>query len=213
MTHAKRPYIIAIEGIDKSGKHSLTQLAASHFRGKGYSVDTSEFHRYDTPTGQIIANYLKEQNSMNPDAIELIMAADKLNQRDMILENEHDILILDRYLLSQYAYARAKHSRFGDDEFEWIFEEMPAADLTFTLHLSPEVSMARKGKHGENDRYERDRNLLSRVNHAMSPQVTAPYLYTDRLIEFREIDEDSIEDIFAAMVLYLDECMEPEVKA
>lgn len=203
------PYIIAIEGIDKSGKHTLAKGLVETFEAKGYTVEHSEFHRYDTPTGELIARYLKKEIELSDDAIELIMAADKINQLDYIRNCESDILILDRYLLSQYAYAEAKN-RLGMTtatayKLHKVLEDMPKADVTIILTLDPKVSMARKGKHGDNDRYESDIRLLQAVNQAMHDLPR--HLYSRKNVQINLKETDTPEMVEAAFHSYFDEVL------
>ena len=50
--------IIGFEGLDKSGKRSQSELLYKALYERGYNVQKSEFHRYDTPTGQLIRRFL-----------------------------------------------------------------------------------------------------------------------------------------------------------
>jgi dTMP kinase len=130
----------------------------------GYKVIQSEFPRYDTSTGLLIRQHLTGQWNVNKETFELIMTADKQSQQKWFeqLENEgYDFLILDRYLLSQVAYGMAN----GMDG-RWIVElhkYMRYPDLDIVIDIPVEVSMTRKGKHGANDKYESDYEMLSRV--------------------------------------------------
>lgn len=156
--------IIAFEGIDKSGKRTQSELLARELSERGYSVVHSEFHRYDTPTGKIIRQFLDGEYKAPQIAIECIMAADKYAQLDWFKELEEqgtDVLILDRYILSQMVYAK---SQDVDIDFMCeLLELLPAPSFEFFLDVSVEESMARKGQHGENDLYERDHAFLTKV--------------------------------------------------
>jgi len=156
--------IIAIEGLDKSGKHTTVKGLKEKLTLDGYKVEASEFHRYDTETGQLIRKWLYGEFPVDQKTIELIMAADKYAQLQFFEElkqKETDILLLDRYIGSQYVYSRAA----GVDE-KWIEELLryvPIPDMEILVDVSAQTSMERKGKHGENDRYESDYKLLSQA--------------------------------------------------
>lgn len=158
--------IIALEGLDKSGKATQTSLLASRLRKDGYSVAQSEFHRYDTPTGELIMKWLKKEWNVDQKTIEFVMAADKQAQQSMFTwaeESGIDALILDRYTLSQLVYSTA-----NGIPLEWaeqLQKYMRQPDLTIVIDIPAEVSMLRKGKHndGVNDRYESDLELLREV--------------------------------------------------
>jgi dTMP kinase len=156
--------IIAIEGIDKSGKYTQTRLLCDKLINDGYRVQISEFHRYDQHTGALIMKWLKNEWKASQNTIELIMAADKQLQQEWFEELEkekYDFLILDRYTLSQFVYGAANNM-----DINWIKELqrfMRKPDLDIVIDISAEISIKRKGKYGENDRYESDLQLLEKV--------------------------------------------------
>lgn len=153
--------IIAFEGIDKCGKNSQTELLYGALQRRGYNVVKSEFHRYDTPTGQLIRRFLDGKYHAPQKAIECLMAADKYAQLDWFdeLEKDTDVLLLDRYTLSQRAYSEANGV---DKHFVYnLLEDLPYPDYTFYLDIEPQESMRRKGQHGENDLYESNYDLLA----------------------------------------------------
>lgn len=158
--------IIAIEGLDKSGKHTESELLVQELRDWGYTAIKSEFHRYDTPTGSLIMKWLTKEWDVDQPTIELIMAADKQAQQkwfDELEEQGVDYLVLDRYTASQqvYSYANGISPMFTS----MLQRYMRKPDIEILLDVSAEVSMKRKGKHngGANDRYESDLQLLKRV--------------------------------------------------
>lgn len=131
---------------------------------RGFNVVRSEFHRYDTPTGKLIRQFLDGEYHAPQVAIECIMAADKYAQLDWFKELEAqgiDVLILDRYILSQTAYAKAQ--KMDMDFIDGLLELLPAPAFEFYLDVSVEESINRKGEHGANDIYERNYNLLKKV--------------------------------------------------
>lgn len=156
--------IISLEGIDKAGKATQTHLLADRLRYEGYTVLTSDFHRYDTPTGELIRKWLTGEWEANQHTIELIMAADKQAQQDWFQRMDGaglDFLILDRYTSSQIAYAIA-----NDMNMLWIcslLQNIRQPDIEVLIDIPARVSMERKGKFGENDRYESDLEFLQKV--------------------------------------------------
>ncbi|WP_067923712.1 dTMP kinase [Alicyclobacillus shizuokensis] len=157
-------YLIALEGLDKSGKATQVQLLQDRLEKGGKKVTTMDFHRYDTPTGQLIMKWLRREWEVSQETIELIMTADKQAQQENFqrLEQEgYDFLVLDRYTLSQIVYSQAAG-------IEWLWtlalqSHLRQPDLDIYIDITPEESMRRKGKWGENDRYESDLAFLKRV--------------------------------------------------
>lgn len=155
--------IIAFEGLDKSGKaSSLAHLA--DILSKDYKVGQMDFHRYNTDIGQIIMKWLRNENTLSQEAIELLMAADKVAAKSdfaVLEEAGYDFLLLDRYKMSQKVYALA--SDVDPALVDMLQSVIPDPDYTIYLDVPPAVSMARRGKHGDNDRYESDFRLLEEV--------------------------------------------------
>lgn len=152
-------FIIEFEGLDKSGKRTQTELLKEELEREGFRVKTTSFHRYDTPTGKLIRDWLYGSYKVSEETIKLIMTADKQAQQDYFkqLEKEYDVLICDRYLLSNICYRR------DDLDYEWlqtIQTKLRKPDATVFIDITPQESMERKGEHGVNDLYERDKKLL-----------------------------------------------------
>ena len=171
--------IIAIEGLDKSGKNTLVKDLELDLKSQGYSVETMEFHNYDSPTGKIIWDWLRGNYEADQKTIELIMAADKHAQKKKIEDfriNGVDYLLIDRYILSQEVYYFSNITiDTGIPELiltykeslsflETILNGLPKPNLNIILNISPETSMSRKGQHGENDKYEKNKELLETVS-------------------------------------------------
>lgn len=158
--------IIAFEGLDKSGKHSQSTLLYDKLKAMGHRVERSEFHRYDTPTGKLIMEFLTGKWEVSQHTIELIMAADKQAQQDWIAQLEEagiDYLILDRYTGSQTVYAAAQG--VSPMWTERLLQYVREPDVELIIDIPTKESMSRKGKHndGQNDRYESDFSLLQAV--------------------------------------------------
>lgn len=195
--------IIAIEGCDKSGKHSATKMLVERLEAEGYKVVMSEHHRYDTPTGQLVMQWLQDKYQVSQETIELIMTADKQAQQEYYnrLETEgYDFLILDRYTLSQVVYAISNNINI-----DWVMElqrYMRKPDIDIVIDISAETSMSRKGKHnnGVNDKYESDLELLKvvRENYMLTPEK---YSAPQKFIVNGEQDIELVHDDIYQIVL------------
>jgi dTMP kinase len=201
--------IIALEGLDKSGKHTQAKLLAERLREDGYRVVQSEFHRYDTPTGALIMKWLRQEWDVDQKTIELIMAADKQAQQQWFdsIEESTDVLILDRYIGSQFAYGISANKmadrslRYGEinDWLASLLRYIRQPDKTILIDIPPAVSMARKGKHnnGENDRYESDLALLTAVREQYFRFLEDQSSYRQAFVSGQE----SIEEIHRSIYL------------
>lgn len=198
--------IIAFEGMDKSGKHTASVQLAEYLMKLGYNVVQSEFHRYDTPTGKLIQDYLYGKYKVSNETIQLIMSADKQAQQDWIQELEDsgvDFLILDRYYLSQKVYSNyfIDKSNYTSDKvllYKGIYSDIikcfRKADITIYLDNTAETSMSRKGQHGENDLYEQNKELLEYVRSGYLKEVQKENQYL--IIS----SEQSIEEVEKEMI-------------
>ena len=158
--------IISIEGLDKAGKYTQAEMLKDYLEKKGKNVVKSEFHRYDTPTGELIMKWLTNKWDVDQYTIELIMTADKQAQQRWFTQLEKegvDFLILDRYTGSQLAYSSA--NKMDSSWIRALQVNIREPDIEIFIDIPAEESMKRKGKHnnGENDRYESDLKMLKNV--------------------------------------------------
>lgn len=156
--------IIALEGLDKCGKFTQTKLLYERMKYEGFICEKSEFHRYDTPTGDLIRKFLYNEYDADKYTIELIMAADKQMQQNWfkkLKKQKTDFLILDRYTTSQIVYGLANGIKI-----EWIRslqKYLTKPSLEIFIDIPVEKSMSRKGKNTTDDKYETNKELLTKV--------------------------------------------------
>lgn len=187
--------IIALEGLDKSGKHSASNTIIDFLEKQGFSVRKAEFHNYDSPTGKLIMDYLKGDYHADDLTIELLMAADKQAMQDTFTRYEEegiDFLILDRYLVSQYAYAKAKG--VNELHLQSICNSIRRPTHNILLDVTAEESMSRKGKHndGENDLYESNHSLLKSVRYAYQSMIPKEFT-VDAMQPIENVHTDLID--------------------
>lgn len=148
--------VIAIEGLDKSGKRTALDVLYDYFTSKGLRVERMSFPNYNHPIGQLIQKWLTGNYLADEKTFELLHAADKQQMQFYIKEYERkgvDILLIDRYVHSQLAYGAY------DSDDTWLAElarYIRKPDAVIYLDVEPEVSMHRRGKYGDNDYYESD---------------------------------------------------------
>src|ERR1700685_2313522 len=77
--------LIAIEGIDGSGKRTQVELLASALRQRGYSVHQTGFPKYDSTFGKLIGQFLDGQlgslETVDPRFTALLYAGDRLEAK------------------------------------------------------------------------------------------------------------------------------------
>ncbi len=154
-------HLIAVEGLDQSGKQTQTERLTAALRAGGRSVLAFSFPDYSTAIGHEIRCALHGQREYQPDTLQLLFVANRYEHRPAIEARmrEGNVVICDRYLASTIAYGEAQGLDAG-----WLTSiqgGLPQPSLTLLLDIPPEASLARK--QAARDRYERDLALLARV--------------------------------------------------
>jgi dTMP kinase len=174
--------LIAIEGVDGAGKHTLTTGLRASFETGGRSVATLAFPRYHRSiTADLAAEALHGAHgdlAQSVHAMAVLFALDRAGARDEIdhLTAAYDVVILDRYVASNAAYSAARVHQHADGEVvEWVraleYDRMrlPAPDWQLLLDVPVELAAARADRRADQDIsrakdfYERDGGLQSRT--------------------------------------------------
>lgn len=175
---------IAIEGVDGAGKRTQTELLKRRIEETGRSCATLSFPRYgQTVFARSIADYLNgkfgELHSIDPHLAALLYAGDRAESKDVLLAagRAADVLILDRYVASNFAYQAARLAPAQRPAFiDWIAEiehtanGLPVAELTLLLDVPVQTAadlVTRKGERdyttARQDIHERDTAYLATV--------------------------------------------------
>ena len=161
--------LIALEGLDQSGKETQARLLRDHLRGGGLKARVVSFPDYGTAIGEEIARALQGEREYGPDVMQLLYIANRYERRpDLERWLAADIaLVCDRYVASSVAYGAA-HGL----EPEWLVDMqrfLPAPDLTILLDIAPATATRRKAV--DRDRYEADLALQERVRDSYRQQA------------------------------------------
>ena len=190
---ASQGFLIALEGLDQSGKQTQAELLRDRLTDEGRSVRILSFPDYRTAIGTEIGRGLRGEREYTPDVMQLLYVANRYEWKgDIVREKETGtIIICDRYLASSIAYGEAQ----GLD-VAWLTEiqkYLPQPDLTFLLDIPPDVSARRKT--ADRDKYERDLSLLGRVRNSYVRQAKAGWVRLDA-----NRDRDAVAaDVYAAV--------------
>lgn len=176
--------LIAIEGIDGSGKGTQARRLQEWLTTQGYSAALISFPRYSkTHFGATIGRFLDgdfgELDHVDPHLAATLYAADRFESKSVLTESlaSHDVLVADRYVPSNMAHQGARKS--GEERHrlqEWISKveydvfQLPHADLVIHLDLPAETAqelIAKKSKRDYTDKaadlQEADRDYLDSV--------------------------------------------------
>ncbi|OYT50827.1 MAG: dTMP kinase [Desulfurococcales archaeon ex4484_204] len=138
-----RNYLIAIEGIDGSGKTTVAKIVVEKLREWGYPA-TYTYEPFDKRFVEILE---REGPLLGPIFEALVMAADRYYHIERVIKpalEGGDTVVLDRYHYSSIAYQGARGA-----DVEWIkklnaFVIKP--DLAIYLDIPPRVGVLRKRK-------------------------------------------------------------------
>ena len=139
-----RGRLIAIEGIDQSGKKTQTHLLAKWLRGKGYPTTMMSFPDYTTPVGRLLKAYLAGNRGFDLHTVHLLYAANKYEKAPVIrtaIQRRH-FVIINRYTPSNLAYGLAHNL-----PLTWLHsleDDLPKPDVVVLLDVSPGISFNRK---------------------------------------------------------------------
>jgi len=167
-----RGVLIAIEGLDQSGKETQSRRLREWFERNGRRVETLDFPCYTSRIAGEIAAALRGEREYAADALQLLFITNRYEYRARIEAwlAEGVVVICDRYLASSVAYGEAQ-----DLDAAWLTDAqkyLPQPDVTVLLDIAPATAVARKAT--GRDRFERDLALLARVRASYARQADGP---------------------------------------
>lgn len=177
-----RRVLIAIEGVDGAGKHTLTQGLRAAFEGRHKSVAELSFPRYGhSIEADLAAEALHGRHgdlAASVYAMATLFALDRAAAKEEIghLTAAYDVVILDRYVASNAAYSAARlHQGADGDVVQWIQKleydrlKLPKPDWQVLLDVPTALAAERANHRAEQDAsrardsYERDDGLQQRT--------------------------------------------------
>ncbi len=146
--------LIALEGIDGSGKGTQAARLHARFEEQGLKSELISFPRYtETHFGRAIGDFLNGKygslGEVDPHLASLLYAGDRFESRGVLLHamDENDVVVLDRFVPSNMAHQAAK--RKGNEQAElinWIAAvefgvyALPRPDMVVLLDLPAETA-------------------------------------------------------------------------
>jgi dTMP kinase len=129
--------LVAIEGIDLSGKTSLTIDLRDQIVARGGKAEVIAFPYRSTTIGAALDAYLKGTSEILPDVAHLLFSANRreIAPRIRSLMNEGVHVILDRYHYSGAAYSMA--NGLERTWCEQVDAGLPKVDILIYLDVSP----------------------------------------------------------------------------
>ncbi|HEX5978932.1 MAG TPA: dTMP kinase [Nitrososphaeraceae archaeon] len=159
--------IIVIEGIDKAGKGTQSNLLQSRLlinalKFSGNVCTIMDFPDYTTPIGQEIRAFLDGNRNYTLETKHILMSANRWEKKkeiESMIEND-TIIIMNRYYQSNLVYG-VSHGL----NLKWLLnldKGLPKEDVVIVLEVNPNTSYQRVP--GDRDAFEIDRKLLTEVH-------------------------------------------------
>src|SRR5580704_429787 len=119
--------LIAVEGIDGSGKRTQVELLTLTLKARGHAVFSTGFPQYDSWFGKMVGKFLNGElgtlENVEPHFTSMLYAGDRFEAK-FKLETALDrgqIVLVYRYIVSNLSHQTARVSSAERSEFlEWI---------------------------------------------------------------------------------------------
>ena len=147
---SSRGKLIAIEGIDGSGKRTQVDLLTLTLKARGHSVYSTGFPQYDSWFGKMVGQFLNGElgplESVDPHFSAMLYAGDRFESKYKLEAalDSGQIVLADRYVSSNFAHqtarvAPAKRSEFLKwiEHLEYSIYGLPREDLILYLRVPP----------------------------------------------------------------------------
>lgn len=168
-----RGKLIAIEGIDGSGKQTQVRLLARELEARGLSVLSTGFPQYGSWFGKMVGQFLNGDfgplDSLDPHFTALLYAGDRFECKQPIVAalESGDVVLADRYIASNLAHQTARSAPDKRDDFRaWIehleynIYGLPKEDLVLYLRLPPREAQSLVAKKSARDYTQAAHDIL-----------------------------------------------------
>lgn len=166
--------LIAIEGIDGSGKGTQSARLTQALTARGFRTALLQFPRYGaTNFGTAIGEFLNGQfgslEHVHPQLASVLYAGDRFESKPLLLslQSENEVVVLDRFVGSNLAHQAARlegeqRRRLIDwiERVEFGVFGLPQADLTILIDLSTTWSRELVSRKPARDYTSRTADLL-----------------------------------------------------
>lgn len=191
--------IIAIDGIDQSGKRTQAQLLAESLHLRARSNKLVSFPDYSTPVGRQLKAYLSGKSKLDYHAVHLLYAA---NKWEKVNEIRYQISLGGFVVINRYTPSNLAYGVVHGLDIKWLYDlerDLPKPDIVFILDVSPKTSSSRKKSF--RDVHEGDLEYLRKVRNA--------YLRLARRYKWKVIDaEQKIDVVRSILWEYVDRLLE-----
>jgi dTMP kinase len=173
-----RGRLIAIEGIDGSGKHTQARLLEHSLQSKGFEVYATGFPQYESWFGTMVGKFLNGDfgslQAVDPHFSALLYAGDRFEAKARIESSLKDgkIVLIDRYVASNMAHQVARAAPDKRSEFlrwiehlEYSIYGLPREDLILYLRVPPAEAQKLVAQKSERNYTRASHDLLEKSLH------------------------------------------------
>lgn len=153
----KNALFVTFEGIDGSGKSTVSSMVASELEKRDFNVRKT-MEPTEGWTGKAVRQSIREGN---PVATALLFVADRAHHAERIRGwlGGGKIVICDRYFDSTFAYQKAALAGKMKNPEKWLRAlhsfDFPKPDITFLFDIDPKVGMERISGRETTERFEK----------------------------------------------------------
>lgn len=139
-------HFITFEGIDGSGKSTISKLVYKELKSKGLDVELT-YEPTDTWIGKEVKKCIK--NNADPFVTTFVFIADRIEHSKQIQKwlKVGKIVLCDRYIDSTYAYQAAQLQDVINNPLKWLKElsknHYIIPDRTFVFVINPKEGLSR----------------------------------------------------------------------
>ena len=214
--------LVAIEGLDGSGKETQTKLLVNALRGRGFDVATLSFPRYGRTSAVLAEEYLRGSFGTNPSCVNAygassFFAMDRFASYLLDWKAKYeqaDVFLADRYVTSNAIHQCSKLPREQWESFlEWLFDYehdklgLPRPSKVFYLHIDVDTSQRLLEERYDHDELRKDiheHNLEYLRNSQEAAEFCCKTCGWVRVECVRNDALRPVDDIHAEIVSYFD---------
>lgn len=191
-------HFVTFEGIDGSGKSTISKRVCEKLRLEGYETIWT-FEPTDSTIGKFVQECIKKQS--DPFVTSFAFIADRIQHCKQITEwlDKGNIVICDRYAESTYAYQAAQLQTKLSNPLKWLQElssgRILIPDRTFLFVIDPQTALARIQHRAELIPFEKLAFLEKVHKNYLTVSKGKRFLHLDATKPIEELVELCYDDI------------------
>jgi len=191
-------HFVTFEGIDGSGKSTISKMASEKLRSAGYDVVWT-FEPTDSTVGKYVQECIRSQS--DPFVTSFTFIADRIQHCKKIQQwlDDGKLVLCDRYAESTYAYQAAQLKDHVKNPLKWLQDlslgRILVPDRTFLLVIDPKASLARIQHRTELIPFERLAFLENVHRNYLTVSKGKRFVHLDATKPIDELEQLCYEDI------------------